>query len=554
MSNEFTVNTYSENWQDEPVVEAFADGSFVIMWRSFFFDTDTYYIAAQRYDASGAPIGGEFVVDGIAGSASEVANLTRLKDGGFVVTFAFSPDGLLDQDQVYAKIYNSDFSVRRDSYRVDTVPDFQSINTNAAALDNGGFIVFFDSDEARRTQDDIYAQRYDRNGNKIGGNFLVNTRVKDFDQNGVEIAQLKGGNVLAIWHSEASYETEGDLDSNEIRGTLYSKTGAVLKADFSITDAEGTVGDGIDLFNVAELSNGGFALVRYETENPSRNDFTYDVKLKLFNVNGVATSREITVHASTRGIIYDMDVAQLATGEIVVIWQKPSTIDFPYDDVFGRIYDASGRALTGAFQIAQDITDGQEEPEIKALAGGGFVVTYMSEAADPDHDGIAARVFGRASNGDDVARVDATGSIAGLGGNDSLFGNAGRNTLNGGTGNDWLAGQLGRDTLVGGTGADKFIFSTALNASSDVDQIRDFTHGWDDIVLSKAVFAKLGFAVEASELRLGTVAKDANDFLVYNKATGDLFFDFNGSAKGGHTMFADFKPGTVLTFDDFLIL
>jgi hypothetical protein len=271
MGQEFRVNTYQEQWQDQPAVLTMADGSFVIMWRSFFFDTSTYYIGAQRYTSTGQPIGGEFVVDSIQGSASEVENITLLSDGGFVVTFSYSDGGLLEPDEVYAKIYNADFTVRKDSFKVDTVIDFQSINANAAALADGGFIVFFDSDESRPTFDDIYGQRYDANGNRIGGNFLVNTVVNEFDQNIAEVAQLANGNVLVMWHSEASFPTAGDLDSNELRGTIYNSAGVAIRTDFSIANAEGTVGQGVDPFAVTALSNGGFAVARYETENPVGN-------------------------------------------------------------------------------------------------------------------------------------------------------------------------------------------------------------------------------------------------------------------------------------------
>ncbi len=553
MPTEIRVNTYENDWQDQPKVLAFRDGSSVIMWRSFYFDTDTYYIGAQRFDRYGNKIGGEEIIDAVTGSASEVSNITLLKDGGFVVTFAFSPDGLLDQDQVYAKIYNADFSVRKNSFRVDTIPDFQSINANAAALDNGGFIVFYDSDEARATQDDIYAQRYDRNGNKIGSNFLLNTRERDFDQNIAEVAQLKNGNALVLWHSEATISDNTYNGQNEFRATLFSKTGAILKSDFHVGIAQGGAGDGIDPFNICALNNGGFAIVRYETENPKGLDFTYDVKLKLYNSLGAATSPEITVHAATRGIIYGMDVTQLTTGEIVVIWNTPERF-YPSEEIQGRIYDASGRPLTNRFVIAAHDGYDSEEIDIKALPTGGFVVTYMSEFVDFEHDGIGAKFYGVATAGNDVATVDVTGLLYGLGGNDRLLGNASKNTLNGGSGNDILYGKGGNDNLYGGSGVDQFVFSTALNATKNVDRIGDFSHGTDEIALSDAIFRKLGTSVSSSELRIGIKAVDGNDFIVYNKATGALSYDSNASASGGMIQFATLKAGTVLSFDDFAVV
>lgn len=60
---------------------------------------------------------------------------------------------------------------------------------------------------------------------------------------------------------------------------------------------------------------------------------------------------------------------------------------------------------------------------------------------------------------------------------DSLFGLAGNDGLYGLGGADYLDGGTGNDTLFGGAGADRFVFSTALNAATNVDTIGDFAAG-----------------------------------------------------------------------------
>ncbi len=210
--------------------------------------------------------------------------------------------------------------------------------------------------------------------------------------------------------------------------------------------------------------------------------------------------------------------------------------------------------LTNRFVIAAHDGYDSEEIDIKALPTGGFVVTYMSEFVDFEHDGIGAKFYGVATAGNDVATVDVTGLLYGLGGNDRLFGNASKNTLNGGSGSDTLYGKGGNDYLLGGSGIDQFVFSTALNATKNVDRISDFSHGTDEIALSDAIFRKLGTSVSSSELRIGIKAVDGNDFIVYNKATGALSYDSNASASGGMIQFATLKAGTVLSFDDFAVV
>src|SRR5204863_390345 len=65
--------------------------------------------------------------------------------------------------------------------------------------------------------------------------------------------------------------------------------------------------------------------------------------------------------------------------------------------------------------------------------------------------------------------------IVGGTGADTLSGVGGNDTLNGGGGKDTLDGGAGNDVLTGGTGQDSFLFDTALNASTNVDQIFDFS-------------------------------------------------------------------------------
>ncbi len=144
------------------------------------------------------------------------------------------------------------------------------------------------------------------------------------------------------------------------------------------------------------------------------------------------------------------------------------------------------------------------------------------------------------------------GLVGGLG-NDIIVGNASNNQLFGGGGVDNIFGQGGSDYLSGGAGADRFVFSTALGAGN-VDTIADFVHLTDDIQLATVIFATIGATLDATELRFGSAAADANDFIIYNGATGQLFYDANGNGAGGQTLFATVTAGTVLDIGDFVMV
>jgi Ca2+-binding RTX toxin-like protein len=168
----------------------------------------------------------------------------------------------------------------------------------------------------------------------------------------------------------------------------------------------------------------------------------------------------------------------------------------------------------------------------------------------------AARAIGT------VERLTLIGT-AGIGGagtvlDNVLTGNAAGNPLNGLAGNDVIRGGLGIDSLTGGPGADSFCFNTAPSAStSNRDIVFDFAHGVDKFWMENAVYAKLGAATGALNpafLRVGAAALDGNDYIVYNKATGALFYDSNGSLAGGVMAVAVLANKPVLTASDFLVI
>ena len=138
----------------------------------------------------------------------------------------------------------------------------------------------------------------------------------------------------------------------------------------------------------------------------------------------------------------------------------------------------------------------------------------------------------------------------------NLTGNALANTIKGNSGANKINGGSGNDTLYGGAGRDIFVFDKALNARTNKDRIMDWSAPSDTIQLENAVFKKLTKTgtLSASFFRLGSKALDANDYVGYNKATGDLWYDANGSAAGGQVVFANFGKGKAIAYNDFVVI
>ncbi|KQS77400.1 calcium-binding protein [Rhizobium sp. Leaf384] len=266
-------------------------------------------------------------------------------------------------------------------------------------------------------------------------------------------------------------------------------------------------------------------------------------------------------------------------------WDTISFQDSYYtrDSVRGIVLDATAGTVTDQYgnketfknieefrgTLFADVMTGSSRDEtFMGLGGkdtidgkGGFdMVTYHRDMRRGGESGVTVDLAkGTATDG--FGKTDKLISIEGARGTelaDKLFGSAVDNFLRGDEGNDLLAGRGGNDTLRGGAGKDSFLFDVAPNGSTNHDSIADFVVADDTIQLENAVFkvfAKTG-VLAAGEFVINTTGKavDANDHIIYQSSTGNLYYDADGVNGAAAVLFATVSTNLRMTADDFLIV
>ncbi|MDO7835024.1 hypothetical protein Q4610_08175 [Sphingobium sp. HBC34] len=176
---------------------------------------------------------------------------------------------------------------------------------------------------------------------------------------------------------------------------------------------------------------------------------------------------------------------------------------------------------------------------------GDVVVEAGGSGDDAIFSSVSYTLLGRY-----VETLTLTGSA-----NINAVGNTQPNSLIGNSGNNVLRGGLGSDRLTGGAGSDIFGFDTTPG-TGNVDRITDFSVADDTIRLSRSVFSAISATgpLAAGEFRLSGSAADADDHILYNSATGGLFYDADGNGAGAAILFARLTTGLALTSADFLIV
>jgi len=127
MSPDTLVNTCTTGHQEEPHLTALADGGWVITWLSGGQDGSASGVYQQRYDASGALVGGEDAAG-----------------GGWVANWwSQSQDG--NGWGVYQQVYDSTGAAIAGETRVNPFTTNDQISQQVTALTGGGWVVTWQS-------------------------------------------------------------------------------------------------------------------------------------------------------------------------------------------------------------------------------------------------------------------------------------------------------------------------------------------------------------------------------------------------------------------------
>lgn len=217
----------------------------------------------------------------------------------------------------------------------------------------------------------------------------------------------------------------------------------------------------------------------------------------------------------------------------------PGNDTFFVDDTADKVFEFPGQGTDTVYSSVSFVLGANQEIEILRASTAAAV-------------NLTGNRFANTLIGNNAANV-----LTGNSGNDILPGLAGNDVLRGNAGSDVLTGGGGKDVLTGGLNADFFVFNAGLNASTNIDTVTDFSHADDTIRLENAVFKALASAgpLNAAFFYKGAAAHDGNDHIIYNTATGALFYDADGTGAHAQVQFATLanKP-TNVTYGDFVVI
>ncbi|MFN8635498.1 MAG: hypothetical protein U0893_16755 [Chloroflexota bacterium] len=206
---ELRINSTFTGSQNQPAAGMAEDGQFVVAWTGAGQEADdvnniydAYNVYARRFDATGAPVAGEFRANATTTDTQWQPVVGMAPDGRFVVVWTSSgQDG--DGDGVYAQLYDAVGTPHAGEFRVNsTTTNWQHQPAVAMAVD-GRFVVAWTSKDQDGAGDGVYARTYAANGAPVSQETRMNVTMLGH-QNGPSIASDREDRLVLTWTSDSA--------------------------------------------------------------------------------------------------------------------------------------------------------------------------------------------------------------------------------------------------------------------------------------------------------------------------------------------------------------
>ena len=443
---EFQANSQTIGSQSHPVVAGFSDGCYIIAWDSddAAQDGNGSALKTQMFSSSGSKIGSELIVNTQTNGNQYSASVTIINDDQYVVAWVTSDtaqDG--SRTAIKAQLFDKSGIKIGGEFLVNSqVADFQ-FTPNVARLAGGGFVISWDDYVGA----DMKAQIFGNAGERIGSELLVNTSTSGSENLG-DIVGLAGGGFAVTWQtSDASQDGSGSA----IKGRIFDAAGVPLGPDF-LVNSQGASYQQTP--SIGTLAGGGFVIV-WSTLDSAQDGSSSAVKAQLFNANGIKIGIEFLVNTLTMGSIGEPSVVGLADGGFAVVWGGYASSS--NEAIKAQIFDANGLKVGGELfaNVPASSAISPTYPEIAQLANGDLIVSWMSKT---DGSGYAVRAT--------LLEVNVAPDIISNGGGEtaSIWHHENGSAVTTVTAIDAHILQPLRFSLTGGTDAELFTIDAATGA------------------------------------------------------------------------------------------
>ena len=310
---EFQVNTHTASSQEAPTAAMDGEGRFVVAWQSLEQDGSQNGIFARRFDAAGAPLGGEFQVSTYTYLGQIDPGLGMDGDGDFVIAWASLRDGA--GFGIFARRFDSTGVGQAIEFQVNVLTASNPEGGASVGMsDDGEFVVVWQSYPQDGSQYGIFGRRYDSAGTAQGSAFQVNTHTP-YAQSHPAVAMDADGDFVVAWKS-----TMQDNSGNGVFGRRFDGAGVPQAIEFQVSSFT----SGQQEYPTVGMHDDGEFVMVWQSNGQNA---SYGVFGELTDSTGTEQGSEFQIHSYAVGEQIRPSVGVGGNGAFVVAWSSPQDGD-----------------------------------------------------------------------------------------------------------------------------------------------------------------------------------------------------------------------------------
>lgn len=379
------VNTFTTGDQTDVVVASNQGSQSVIAWTSAGQDGSGNGVYARRY-VNGVASGAVFIVNTTTTGDQEEPAVAMDSSGNFVIAWAGRGSGDTD-DNIYFQRFNASGTKLGGEVRVNTDTFASQLNTSISInRTNGNFIVMWASNVSG---DDVHFRQFNADGSAVTVSEQDIPGGKPFSS--TSIAMAHDGSFVAVWTNDTGKEGLTDNSGLGVFARRYNADGSSATSVFQVNT---TIADDQDLPDVAFDSDGTYTIV---WESTGQDGDGGGIVLRNFSATNVGGS-EIIANATTASEQNEPHLAIDSANHRIVTWRvgPSNTISSggppSAGDLGHRAFNASGQPLT-AETITNVLTNYFSGVDVAALSTPGGYVAAVADRANATGVDVRAKFF-----------------------------------------------------------------------------------------------------------------------------------------------------------------
>ena len=371
---EFQANTSTTYDQSDAAIAADPNGNFIIVWSSYRQDSNSGGVFGRLFDANCTPRGDEFQINTTTvGNQTEPA--VAMSEGGNFLAVWHGPN--LNQEDIFARRFDRNGQPLGSEFTVNSDPNGRDLHPKAAMSKTGAFVIVWENNQTVQ-QLDFWEALY-----------------KIYDSNATPVAEGKVNLLFRARYPDVAMDSNGAFTVVWVQDDIYHSYNLIMFRQYNADAIEQTDPCQVNTTNFNTLTQPSIAMdatrhfiVAWDghPETAGKDD----IYARRYKFDATPLTDQFLVNSITAGAQQRPKAAMNNQHDFVIVWNSETQPGSNVRDILGQRYDCSSCPVGDQFRVNSYVVNDQKYPAVVLKENGRFISAWQSYGQDGSGYGIFA--------------------------------------------------------------------------------------------------------------------------------------------------------------------